>query len=233
MDKYILFDFDGTLLFMDQDEFVQNYYKALYKKFHSIGLDPKKCSDAIVKAVYLVITNDDNISNEEKFWNVFESETSISQNELRPMLDEFYSHDFCKLKECTQVNPYAKEVIKCLKNKGYKIILATNPVFPKQATYERIRWAGLDASDFEYITTYENSCYCKPNLHYYQELIDKFNLDAKNTWMIGNDMYEDGISTKLGMKVIITTDNLIDKKEKYDVDYILSWEELSNKIKEL
>jgi len=41
--------------------------------------------------------------------------------------------------------------------------LATNPLFPQEATYSRIRWAGLSPSDFEHCTTYENASFCSLN----------------------------------------------------------------------
>ena len=34
--------------------------------------------------------------------------------------------------------------------------LATTPMFPKKATLERMRWAGLDPDDFALVTTYED-----------------------------------------------------------------------------
>lgn len=230
MNKYILSDFDGTLLFMDQEIFVKQYYKELYKKFIKLGYDGQKCIEGIMSAVMYILTNEDNITNEIKFWKVFENKTNLSKKELTVMLEDFYNNEFCLLKQYTSINPYAKKFIETVKNNGYKIILATNPVFPKVATDERIKWAGLNPEDFEYITTYENSCFCKPNLKYYQEIIEKFNLDVNDLWMIGNDMNEDGVSKELGLKVLLTTDNLINKHQQYDVDKMISWSELINKI---
>ena len=43
----------------------------------------------------------------------------------------------------------------------------------------RIRWAGIDAEDFEVITTYETYHYCKPNPKYFQEVMEEFGLNPK------------------------------------------------------
>ena len=55
----------------------------------------------------------------------------------------------------------------------------------------RIRWAGIDAEDFEVITTYETYHYCKPNPKYFQEVMEEFGLNPKECLMVGNDVQED------------------------------------------
>ena len=94
------------------------------------------------------------------------------------------------------------------------MILATNPIFPQVATYSRIRWAGLDPDDFTFITTYENSSYCKPNVEYYREIVEKMNLDPHQCLMIGNDVEEDMVSANLGMDSYLVTNCLINSKNK-------------------
>ena len=63
------------------------------------------------------------------------------------------------------------------------------------------------------MTTYENSCFCKPNPAYYEEILSKLGLDAGDCVMVGNDVQEDGAAAKLGMRVFILTDCLIDRVE--------------------
>ena len=105
----------------------------------------------------------------------------------------------------------AAEVIRQIKALGYRVILATNPLFPAIATYSRVKWAGLDPADFELITTYENSHFCKPNPDYYREILGKLALDGSACLMVGNDVGEDMIARTLGMKVFLLTDCLINK----------------------
>ena len=102
-------------------------------------------------------------------------------------------------------------MIKKLKAKGLRVALATNPLFPAVATESRIRWAGLDLKDFDLVTTYENSSFCKPNPAYYKEIMEKLGVSAEECVMVGNDVQEDGAAAKLGMRVFILTDCLIDR----------------------
>ena len=97
---------------------------------------------------------------------------------------------------------------------GLRTVLATNPVFPPIATHSRIKWAGLDKSDFEYITTYENSSYSKPDPGYYSQILENLGLKAKECLMVGNDVTEDMAAEKLGMKVCLLTPCLINKENK-------------------
>ena len=111
---------------------------------------------------------------------------------------------------CKQI-PQSAEVIRLVKEKGLRVALATNPIFPAIATHKRVGWAGLSVDDFELITTYENSHSCKPNPAYYQEILKKLNVKAENCLMVGNDVTEDMVAETLGMKVFLLTDCIINK----------------------
>ena len=87
------------------------------------------------------------------------------------------------------------------------------PIFPAIATRKRIAWAGLAPEDFELYTTYENSRYCKPNLEYYKEIINELGAKPEECLMVGNDVGDDMVAGKLGMKVFLLTDCLINKAD--------------------
>ena len=114
-----------------------------------------------------------------------------------------------------------------LNRRGYMEKLGTNPVFPKVATMNRIKWAGLDAEDFELITTYEDNCYCKPNVDYYRTILEQFHLRPEECLMVGNDVEEDLAIRKLGVKTFLVTDTKENKKDlPIESDYQGSMEEL-------
>ena len=104
--------------------------------------------------------------------------------------------------------------IESIKKTGLRVALATNPIFPAIATRKRIRWAGLRPEDFEWITTYENARYCKPNPLYYQEILNRLGAAPQDCLMVGNDVGDDMAAETLGMKVFLLTDCLINKTEK-------------------
>ena len=97
---------------------------------------------------------------------------------------------------------------------GLTVALATNPIFPMVAQTQRLSWAGLKENDFIHITAYENSRHCKPNPEYYKDIMAELNLGPEECVMVGNDVGEDMIAEKLGMKVFLLTDCLINRKNE-------------------
>ena len=63
--------------------------------------------------------------------------------------------------------------------------------------------------DFEYYTTYENSCHSKPNPAYYRDILDRIGCEPSECLMVGNDVTEDMVAESVGMKVFLLTDCLI------------------------
>lgn len=212
--KAILFDLDGTLLPMDQDEFVRAYFKALAGKLVPRGYDPKKLVESLWAGIASMVKNDGSCMNEEAFWKTFVQIHGEKAMEDKPYVDEFYREEFNKVQVSCGYTPAAKELIDGLKESGKKLVLATNPLFPEMATAHRIRWAGLSPEDFYLYTTYDNSHYCKPNPKYYLEILEKIDCRPEECIMVGNDVSEDMIAEKLGMKVFLLTDCLINKEGK-------------------
>ena len=126
--------------------------------------------------------------------------------------DAFYEKVFPTVKESCGFDPMANEVIQSARERGYRLALATNPMFPSAATYERIRWAGLDAKDFDLITTYENCTASKPNPSYYLDVIDRMGAKPEECLMVGNDVNDDILpALGLGMQAFLLTPHLINK----------------------
>ncbi len=82
-----------------------------------------------------------------------------------------------------------------------------------------MRWAGLDPADFEYLTSYENSRYCKPNPAYYTEICEKLRLSPSDCIMVGNDAREDLAARKAGLDVFLLTPCLINR-ENADISLV-------------
>lgn len=212
--KNILLDLDGTLLPMDQDRFANGYFSRLVKKLAPLGYDPQKTVEGIWSATAAMVKNGGKITNEEAFWRKFTEIFGEKALNDKPVFDEFYRLEFQGVKNDCGFNPAAAKTVKKLKERGFRLILATNPIFPAVATESRINWAGLDKADFELYTTYENSHYCKPNPDYYREIAEKLSLNTEECLMVGNDADEDTAAEKLGMKIFLLTDCLINKKNK-------------------
>lgn len=212
--KMVLFDLDGTLLPMDQDEFTKGYFKFLVKKLAPHGYEPQKLIDAVWHGTGAMVKNDGTRMNEAAFWEDFGSVLGEKALCDRYLFEEFYDKDFWQARALCGFDPRAKEAVELLRRAGVRIVLATNPVFPETATRQRIGWAGLEYEDFELVTTYENVGFCKPNPDYYRDILERCGLEAEACVMVGNDVDEDMIAETLGMRVFLLTDNMLNRHGK-------------------
>ena len=209
--KAVLFDLDGTLLPMDQDTFVKVYFGGLCNRLAPFGYAPKALVDAIWRGTAAMVKNTGEKRNEEIFWDTFALCLGEGIRAHETDLEAFYREDFPSVSSSCGYDPRAKTVIEAVKKKEKRIVLATNPIFPAVATECRIGWAGLSKTDFEWITTYENSSFCKPNPAYYRAILSRLGLAPEECVMVGNDVNEDMIAGTLGMRVFLLTDCLINK----------------------
>ena len=207
----ILFALDGTLLPMNQDDFANAYVRGVATAAVPAGYEPQTFTKAIFTGTYAKVKNNGIGTNEDVFWNTVAKIYGDKIKQDIHIFDEFYREDFQKIQSVCGYEPKAKELIINLRAKGYRIVLATNPLFPRIATESRIRWAGLEPADFEAYTTFEDSHYCKPNPKYYKELLERLHLMPEECLMIGNDVDDDMSAATLGMKVFLLTDCLINK----------------------
>lgn len=178
------------------------------------GYEPQRLIDAVWKGTVAMIRNDGASTNHDVFWRVFAGLFGKRSYDDIPLFDEFYETDFNKVKAVCGYNERAADTVRALKADGIKLVLASNPIFPSVAQKTRMRWAGVEPDDFEYITSYENSHYCKPDPAYYSEILDKIGYGADECVMVGNDAVEDVAAEKVGIKVFLLTDCMINRDGK-------------------
>ena len=234
--RHILFDLDGTLLPMVQDDFVKFYMPLLAKTYIAQGVkvDPQKFIGAVWAGYEAMVKNDGSRTNREAFWSFFDGLFPVSLEESERIALSFYNGDFNQAAAATRPTPLADRVVKAAKKKGLEVYLATNPVFPRCATMNRIRWAGLDAEDFRIITTYEECRFCKPNPEYFRGIMEEAGLNPEECLMVGNDVEEDLTIRKLGVKTYLVTDTMENKKElPIETEYMGTMEELLEFVQNL
>ena len=215
MIRAILFDMDGTLLPMTDVKFFEKlYFKSLATRVAPLGYQPQELINGVWRGTMAMISNDGARLNSEVFWDVFAGIFGEKSYQDIAKFDDYYRTDFVAAKAACGLNLKAAEIVKRLKNRGLTVVVATNPLFPLVAQEQRLAWAGIDSSDVDLITHYDNSHFCKPNLKYYEELLDKLNLKGEECIMVGNDVNEDMIAERLGMKVFLVTDCLLNPDGK-------------------
>jgi HAD superfamily hydrolase (TIGR01549 family) len=189
MIKAILFDLDGTLLGNDvYGTFLPKYNKIL-AEYMTPYMEPKKFLADLQHCVQAMLTNTDPaVSIETLFWHLFEERTGLETAELEPYLMWFYLERFPELAAGTQKRPSAAKVIRTSFDLGLKVVIATNPMFPISAIEQRLAWAGVPVSDYDYalVTSYENMHSTKPNAAYYREILAMIECLPETAVMVGD-----------------------------------------------
>ncbi len=200
----ILFDLDGTLLPIDMTYFLKKYFHALGQRCSGL-IEPSKLSAYIMDSTEAMVENmDPSETNMEVFYHDFLSRVSEPRSRWETLFDGFYQEDFPGLEAYSKGrNPWARMVVEDAIKQGYRVVIATNPVFPRSAILERMRWADVVDFEFDLVTSYENMHFCKPKLEYYQEILEILDVGPGEVLMVGNDMEEDIVASRLGIRTFL------------------------------
>ncbi len=212
--KAIFFDLDGTLLPIDMDQFLYDYFESLRDFSEEHGFD----ADLMIKAVNMgvedmFVTRDGRV-NADRFWDTFENVSGGTRDDFEPVLMEFYQTAYTHLGDGVIPNPAALRAVQACSDKGYTLYLTTMPLFPDIAVKERLRWAGIDNPElFDRITTYDNSTTTKPDTDYWQENVDEVGYNPSDILVVGNNTREDLSCLELGCDAYLVLDWLIDPND--------------------
>lgn len=206
--KTILFDLDGTLLPIDLKDFINAYFTQLTKCFASDAQEATTFVNRIMGATKSMLENDGTALNYDVFWKSFSTICGKDMQEQEAAFATFYQNEFHEIAKFVPKDYSVRPLLDALQAKGYTLVLATNPIFPLEASIARLSWIGASIDDFCYVTTMENSAYCKPNLKYYEDLFLKLGVQPHECLMVGNNVHEDGCVKQLGTPVFLVNDYL-------------------------
>ncbi|MCD6521019.1 MAG: HAD family hydrolase [Anaerolineae bacterium] len=200
--KALLFDLDDTLLINDVERFMQRYFELLLARMRDL-VSPSLFFRAFQQASRAMLYNDGRDgTNAEVFAATFFPLIGKSPEELAPVFEEFFAHDFETLRQYTAADPFARPLMECVFQRGYQVAIATQPFFPRQANLARLRWAQVGAEEFPYsfITSYEVMRACKPHPHYFSSLLQHLGRQAEECLMVGDSPEADMAAGRWGIK---------------------------------
>lgn len=207
----LLVDLDGTLLDLDLERFVPAYVEALAKYFAD-RLPADTFALHLLAATGSTMQNEDaGQTNEAVFYADFCRRLGVERGAIDPLTEEFYKKDFPGLRPWGSPRPHAQETLEAARGRGLKLVLATQPVFPRTAVVERLSWGGLSAAPFDLITTIENMHHCKPRPEYYLEIARKIEIPPERCIMAGNDTLDDISAAKAGMGTFLVEGGVMDR----------------------
>lgn len=216
--KAVFFDLDGTLLPIDMDAFLKQYFTDLPAFAAQYGYDAQLFMKAVGAGVKAMLEKTGGF-NDERYWETFCSMVGGTRADHEPIMQRYYETAFDNLGMLVTPHPAAAQAIAILREKGYRLYLTTMPLFPRIAVEKRLGWAGVPVDAFERITTYDNSSSTKPYRAYFQENIDAIGLAAEDILMVGNNTREDLAALDLGCDGYLVTDWLLDP-DGYPIDSV-------------
>lgn len=218
--KAVFFDLDGTLLPIDMDTFLKNYFQDIASYVQARGYQPKQFVAALNAGVKSMLVEEGGM-NSQRFWSTFmQHMEGGSLEEYEQVMDEYYRVYFDELGAmATNIDPNAARAVKTLKEKGYPLYLTTMPLFPRIAVEKRLAWANVPAESFDRITTYDNSTSTKPHSAYFAENVQAIGLRPEEILMVGNNTREDLAAMKLGLDAYLVTDWLLDP-DGFDIESV-------------
>src|SRR5690554_409324 len=223
--KGVLFDLDGTLLALDLNQFLSRYFKALAEKV-APAVPPDRFLPALMESTERMLVNDGSKTNSDSFMEHFFQIVDKEPEELLPIFDRFYREDFPRLGAGIEPLPMARKAVDAVLKGGAILVLATNPVFPRQAVDTRLEWAGLADVPFALVTSYENSRYCKPNPGYFADILNQPGLAGEQCLMVGNDTREDTVAGQLGMDTFLVEGHIIEQDDSPPTPWRGDWAQL-------
>lgn len=187
----LLFDLDDTLIDTNLDAFVPAYFEALGQHMSS-RVAPNVMLPALISGTNLMFESDDPTHTlEEVFDSKFYEGLGIPKDELADIFDDFYENIFPTLESNTSRREEAASLIQWALACGFRVAIATDPLFPRKATYHRIRWAGIDPEQVELISTFEHFHFTKTHPAYYAEVLGRLGWPEGPVLVVGNDVKRD------------------------------------------
>ncbi len=190
--------------------FIPAYLQALAKRMSQVS-DPAVLVKTLMAATrQMVEYPSPDKTLEEKFDAAFYPALGLLRSDVQSVIDSFYIEDFPKLQGLTQYKPEAVQVVQQVFERGDQVAIATNPLFPRTAIFQRLAWAGLpvDKMSYQLIPSYETFHFAKPNPAYFAEFLAQLGWPKIPIVMVGDDVNNDiGAARSLGLPVFWTAKN--------------------------
>lgn len=200
----LLLDLDDTLLGNRMDAFIPAYLQGLAKRLAPYA-EPGKMIKSLLSAMRQMVENArPDCTLEQDFDAAFYPSLGIRRAEVEAVIQAFYVEDFPKLQPLTEFRPSAVKLVEEALGRGYRVGVATNPLFPRTAILQRLSWAGLPVESYPFalVPSYDTFHFAKPNPAYFAEFLAQMGWLEEPALMVGDDVDNDILPARqLGLPV--------------------------------
>lgn len=189
----LLLDLDDTLLDTNLEAFLAAYFKKLAVTT-SDQIPPDKFIKAMLQSTQIMYDNKNTSRTlEEVFDENFYPAIGIGKDTLARSIEKFYDEIFPTLGDLTKPRPEAVRLVEWAFEQGWKVSIATDPLFPRKAILHRLRWAGLAPENYPFtlISDFHNFHFAKKSVAYYPEFLDSLGWANEPVLMVGDSLERD------------------------------------------
>lgn len=217
--KGIFFDLDGTLLQVDMNRFIPAYVEGLAEVCADLA-EPRRFTDVVLQATSALLRSErGDCSNQQLFHSAIERHLAISTDLFNQRLQRYCSDQLPALAPLITPHRLAPRILRGCFERGLKVVIATNPVFPRPLVEARLDWGAMGEFTFDLVTSYENSRFCKPNPGYFEDILQTLGLAPEHCLMVGNDTIHDLSARKAGIATYLLDTWLVDRGGGFQPDY--------------
>jgi HAD superfamily hydrolase (TIGR01549 family) len=194
MIKAVLLDLDNTLIQNNDHAFTREFLRLANRHFRKrLGCDN---FTPIINTALRTTGSNHHIPSKTNTGLIIDTIAQMmghNPDEARSALSDFYREVYPELQALITPVSGAAELIADLKQRGYAVVIATNPLYPAEAVYSRLKWGGLveDPNYYSFITSADNMHFSKPNPAYYAEIIGNIGLEPDEVIVVGDSMRND------------------------------------------
>ncbi len=168
--------------------------------------NPARATRAMHNAVAAMFANNDVDKTLEKvLLEVLAAELGLAPAEYMASLEQFCANSLDELQPLVRGHAMARDLVDASLARGWQVVLATNPIFPRKVVDARVEWGGLDGGKFHHVAAYETAHFCKPNPNFFVEILAQLNIDGSECIMVGNDPLHDLAAGQVGMQTCLLT----------------------------
>ena len=189
----LLLDLDDTLLENPLQDFLPAYLGALSNHLAPYA-DPQQVIAMLLAGTRQMIHNQQpDCTLKDAFDAIFYSSLGLVESNLVQVFDQFYEEIYPSLKKYTKPKPDAIRFVQGAFEKGHRVAIATNPLFPYTAIAQRLDWAGLPPEKYPFaiIPSYETLHFTKPNPAYIAEVLALLGWPEDPAIMVGDSLEND------------------------------------------
>ena len=193
MIKAVLLDLDNTLLINPDYAFAAEYLRRVDVYFEA-QWQFKGMSRVIRKMLgQLAGVRPPQLSNDMFSLQIITEAAQCAAADAKQAFADFYAGDYQTLRNCIKPVACAPDLITYLKDKGYTVVIATNPLYPAEAVRSRMQWAGIDDdfASYAFVTHAENMHFIKPHPAYYAEILARIGVEPDEAIMVGDSLDND------------------------------------------